>query len=202
MKMDWNYFMKDNAFKFKRLPKPKRTVNIIDVSEHMSDGSTMRDLKKIAKNIDEYNKWCIDDYIFAFKDGYDVEIETFWEYCDRNPYKFLGKLNILKGNIDLVEDLYYWWKVDENGNGTAISPEDKKDWKILWLNGSVKEKSEYLDEEILLIFKKSGFIEVISTSEKKYLIEYITEHTKVPDLHDIPKKDTIMIKGKKQDKIN
>lgn len=177
-------------------------MNITDESFHMSDSQTMREMKREAKDIDTFNKWCIEDYILMFKDGgYLVDVETFWEYCDRNPYKFLGKLNILKGNIDLVEDLYYWWIIDENGNGTAISPDEKKDWKILWLSKSVKDKSEYLDEKILLKFIELGFIEVESTSKKKYLIEYITKHTKVTDLNNIAKKENIVIKGKKQDKI-
>ena len=202
MEMDWNYFIVDGVFKFKRLPKPKRTVNIIDESFHMSDAQTMKDLKKMAKDINTFNEWCINDYISMFQDGYLVEVETFWEYCDRNPYKFLGKLNILKGNIGLVEDLYYWWVFDKHGNGTAISHGEKKDWKILWINSSIKNNTENIYEKILLKFIKLEFIEVKTTSEKKYLIEFITEHAKVTDLNNILSKENIEFKGKKQDKIN
>ena len=202
MEMDWNYFIVDGVFKFKRLPKPKRTVNITDESFHMSDAQTMKDLKKIAKDINTFNEWCINDYISMFKDGYLVDVETFWEYCDRNPYKFLGKLNILKGNIDIVEDLYYWWVFDKHGNGTAISHGEKKNWKILWVYGSVKSDTENLYEKILLKFIKLGFIEVKTTPEKKYLIEFITEYAKVADLNNILNQENIVFKGKKQDKIN
>jgi len=202
MEMDWNYFIVNGVFKFKRLPKPKRTVNITDESFHMSDAQTMRDLKKMAKDINTFNEWCIDDYIDMFKDGYLVDVEAFWEYCNRNPYKFLGKFNFLKGNIDIVEDLYYWWTFDNDGNGTAISNGEKKDWKILWVHGSVKSDTENLYENFLLKFIKVGFIEVKTTSEKKYLIEFITKHAKVADLNNILNQENIVFKGKKQDKIN
>jgi len=204
MEVNFNYFMKDGRLKWKRFPKPKRTINIIDVSDSPHDPDTLRDYKKYSKNIDEYNKLWKSDYIDFFQNGYDVEVEEFGDYFDRNINKFLGKLKIFKGYYSLVSELFYWYIFNEKDFkqvvGVKCSLEERKRWKVSWINSIVKNNEISDDDKIFLKFIELNFIEVKTSSEKEYLHEFIEEDATVNELNIIASQNNILLKGKKDEK--
>ena len=205
MKVDFNYFMKDGRLKWKRFPKPKRTVNIIDVSDSPHDSDILRDYRKYSENLDEYNKLWKSDYIDFFQSGYDVEVEEFRDYFDRNINKFLGKLKIFKGNYILVDELFYWYIFNEEDFGQKVgvkcSPEERKRWKVSWINNTIINNEISDEDKIFLKFIELNFIEVKTSSEKEYLHEFIEEDAKVNELNNIALQNNIILKGKKDEKI-
>lgn len=201
MVINWDYFIgKDGRLKFKRMPKPKRTVNISDVSDNPFDAASLKNMMECSKNLDEYNKYWKEDYSYFFENYYEVEIEEFGDYFDRNINNFLGELKFLQGNYFLVEGLFYWWKFNGD-DGEKGSIEDRKTWKIFRLKKDIKNAVLTEEEKIFLKFIELGFIETNTTNEKKYLYEFIKD-ANVQDLNYIAIKNNIVTIGKKQDKLN
>lgn len=188
--MDFNYFVTDGVMRFKRLPSPKATVKIKDYT----DLETLRDLIKGADT--EYKIKQYHEY-FSYLGAYEVDVESFSEYFDRNPKKFLEKLNGLKGYYDLIEELLYWaddyyWE----------EPRDITKWEILFSENKEYTTPRSQEDKLFMKLEKFDIIEMKKSSEKSDLIKYIQSGITVAELKIIATNNNIVISGKKDDKIN
>jgi putative NADH-flavin reductase len=91
--MGWDYFIENGTFKAKRLPATRGTVKIKDITDLYELRDYLKETNSVAEAIRAYMN-CFDSQYM-----YEVEVETFDEYLDRNPNKFLGGAGKLKGKF-------------------------------------------------------------------------------------------------------
>jgi hypothetical protein len=185
--MDWNYFIVDGIFKIRKLPKPKKTVKIEDITDIDSDYRT--ELKRYGKDIEGAKK----NYLDYYKDILMVEVEPFDEYFDRNKKRFLKELNGLKGKYGFIEELYYW--TDDTYNDIKRNIES-------WDRFDCYDENFCPDEKTLIKMEKLDIIERKKSSEKTDLYEYIKSNATVSELNNIAINNNITVRGKKAEKIN
>ena len=186
--MNWNYFIIDGNFKVKKLPTPKRTVKIKDVSE--LDYILKSEIKTYAKTIDEAKKIYTDYFTDMM---YEVDVEKFYEYADRNLNKFFGELNGLKGKYGFIEEMFYWSDNTYWGSDRNIDM-----WDILY-----ESNQEFCpNKKTLLQMEKLEIIERKKSTEPSDLISYLKSYATVPYLNNIAFENNLTLSGKKADKIN
>ncbi len=185
--MNWNYFIVDEIFKIRRLPRPKKTVKIEDITDIDSDYRT--ELKSYGKDIEGAKK----NYLDYYGDIFMVEVELFNEYFDRNQKKFLKELNGLKGKYGFIEELYYW--TDDTYNDIKRNTES-------WDRFDCYDENFCPDEKTLIKMEKLDIIERKKSSEKTDLNAYIKSNATVSELNNIAINNNITVSGKKAEKIN
>lgn len=185
--MNWDYFIVDGQFKIRKLPRPKQTVKIEDLTDIDSDYRT--ELKSYGKDIEGAKK----NYLDYYGDILMVEVELFNEYFNRNPKKFLKELNGLKGKYSFIEELYYW--TDDTYNDIKRNTES-------WDRFDCYDENFCPDEKTLIKMEKLDIIERKKSSEKTDLNAYIKSNTTVSELNNIAINNNITVSGKKAEKIN
>ena len=198
IEMDWNYFAVDGRYKFKRLPKPPSTISIKDISESPFESHETREMKEMSNSLSEYNNLWKERYKDWYVSLYEIEVEEFGEYFDRNLNKFLGNLKIFKGYYYIIEELFFWWYFDGYSDGIKGSIGHRKTWKLSW----IQKDTDFTDEDkIFQKFIDLNFVEISTTTDEVFLQKYITEDAKVKDLNTLAKENNITLKGKKDEKI-
>jgi hypothetical protein len=166
--MNWDYFIENGTFKAKRLPATKGTVKIKDSTDLYDLQDYLKEVNSIEEAIEAYEH-CFDDHYM-----YEVEVETFEEYFDRNQNKFLGEVGKLKGKFSLIEELKEW---------------NEEEQEYGWI---------FVDETLGKQLNKFNLAEVKNNIDEKDWIEFLTSKYHIQDMKAIGDKHSIPTKGNKE----
>jgi len=166
--MDWDFFISDGKFKAKRLPVPRCKVKIKDVSDLTDLRTELRGSPSIKDAQRSYAFYC---------DWYEVEVEDFEDFLERNPRGVLDDLSGLAGDEALLAEM----------RDSYESPDDEE-----WISVS---QDTYSRLNALELVKSKE-----SVCEEDWIKLYDYEYT-AAQLDSLSNEWNLDLKGKKADKV-
>jgi len=187
--MNWNYFIEEETFTTKRLPSPP--IDMVKIKDISDIPYLKYDIKHYSNNIEESKEI----YIDYFNDGilYEVDVESFDLYFDRNKKNFLNEAKGLKKRYCFIEELLNWGDSDFWGCERNLSQWDS----IVDINSycSVSKKT-------LQVLENLKIVELKKTSDINEMREYLQKSYTVDDLKKIADKYQIELSGVKKNKVD
>jgi len=169
--VNWEYFIDNGLFKAKRLPATSGAVKIKDVTDLDDLRAYLKEADSVEESIKAYEH-CFDDPCM-----YDIEVETFEEYFNRNPNKFLGDVGKLKGKLGFIEELREW---------------DEEDQEYGWI---------FIDDVLGKQLDRYGIVEIKKDIGEDDWIEFLENKYKVKDMKSLGERFSIPLKGNKANMI-